>query len=212
MSGTYYVNSGTLGTGDRYMTWADVSAIEASGSEIGGHTVDHVIVKGLDAASMFHQICDDRTALVDHGLHPTSFAYPEGAFDPAPKAWRRDAATRTHAVRAASHSVARSTLRRSRRRTTSRSALVTPSRLRTSLADLQTLVWNASSHGGGLVPIVGHFVCSEAHDPDDYSSCRRKAGSIELDTLNAFLDWMQDAGQPGGAPGRATVGSIRDGS
>ena len=83
VDGTYYVNSGTLGTGDHYMTWADVGAIEASGSEIGGHTVDHVIVKGLDAASAFHQICDDRTALADHGLHPTSFAYPEGAFDSA---------------------------------------------------------------------------------------------------------------------------------
>ena len=212
VSGTYYVNSGTLGTDDRYMTWADVSAIEASGSEIGGHTVDHVIVKGLDAASMFHQICDDRTALVDHGLHPISFAYPEGAFDPASEsvaegcgyANARSAGSITlggpiyaetlppkddYAIRAWS----------------------TPSGHQTSLADLQTLVWNASSHGGGLVPIVGHFVCSATYDPDNYTSCKRKAGYIELDTLNAFLDWMQNAGQPGGAPGLATVGSIRDG-
>ena len=210
--GTYYVNSGTLGTGARYMTWADVGAIEASGSEIGGHTVDHVIVKGLDAASAFHQICDDRTALADHGLHPTSFAYPEGAFDPASEsvaascgyANARSAGSITLAGPIYAETVPPKDAYAIR-------AWSTPSGPEMSLADLQALVWNASSHAGGLVPIVGHFVCSQTYDPDNYASCKRSAGYIELDTLNAFLDWMQDAGQPGGAPGLATVGSIRDG-
>jgi peptidoglycan/xylan/chitin deacetylase (PgdA/CDA1 family) len=209
---TYYVNSGTLGTADRYMTWADVQAIEASGSEIGGHTVDHVIVKGLDAAAMNHQICDDRASLVDHGLHPTSFAYPEGAFDAASESVAEGCGYE-NARSAGSITLGGPIYAETipPKDDFSLRAWSTPSGPQMSLADLQTLVWNASSHGGGLVPIVGHFVCSETYDPDDYASCRRKAGSIELDTLNAFLDWMHDAGEPGGAPGRATVGSIRDG-
>jgi hypothetical protein len=85
----------------------------------------------------------------------------------------------------------------------------TPSGPSMSLPDLQKLVWNASSHGGGLVPIVGHFVCSQTFDASNYDRCTRSPGYIELDTLNAFLDWMQDAGEPGGAPGLATVGDMR---
>ena len=208
--GTFYVNSGTLGTGPRYMSWADAATIESAGSEIGGHTYDHVIVKGLDGPSLTRQICDDRTTLLEHGLHPSSFAYPEGAFD----------ATAENAVRGCGYSNARTagsitlggpiyaeTL--PPKNTYALRAWSTPSGPDMSLPDLQKLVWNASSHDGGLVPIVGHFVCSQTFDAANYDRCTSTPGYIELETLNAFLDWMQDAGQPGGAPGLATVGSMR---
>ena len=32
---------------------------------------------------------------------------------------------------------------------------------------------------------------------------------IELDTFNALLDWLQNAGQPGGAPAGVVVQTVR---
>ena len=52
--------------------------LAAAGNDIAGHTIDHVnlIDPRLSAADRVHQICGDREALVDHGFHPSNFAYP----------------------------------------------------------------------------------------------------------------------------------------
>ena len=83
---TFYINSGDVGTGESgpttpgFMTWANLAELSAAGNEIGGHTVNHLNLVTLpNDASRIHQACDDRQALLLHGLHPTSFAYPEGA-------------------------------------------------------------------------------------------------------------------------------------
>jgi len=50
-----------------------------------------------------------------------------------------------------------------------------------------------------------------AHRPSDladYGSCIADYGPIELDTLNAFMDWLNNAGQSGGAPARTTVQTV----
>ncbi len=59
------------------------------------------------------------------------------------------------------------------------------------------------------VPLVFHEVCSQTDDPADYSYCTSSWAPIELDTFNALLDWLQNAGQPGGAPAGVVVQTVR---
>ena len=80
LSATFYIPSGLVGkTG--YMTWEQLHVLQSDGSEVGGHTLDHTKVQGLDSASLKHEICDDRANLIDHGFDPISFAYPFGNYD-----------------------------------------------------------------------------------------------------------------------------------
>src|SRR5581483_4203007 len=78
MRATFFVNTGTVGAPGK-LTWEQLQSFAAAGDEIGGHTVDHVNLKTAPDAR--HQVCDDRGALVAHGFHPVSFAYPYGAYD-----------------------------------------------------------------------------------------------------------------------------------
>ena len=78
-----------------------------------------------------------------------------------------------------------------------------------TLADLQQEVLAASSHGGGWLQIQGHMVCSQQFFPSDYADCIQYYGYMELTTLNAFLDWLQNAGLPGGAPAGVTTQTVR---
>jgi hypothetical protein len=45
-------------------------------------------------------------------------------------------------------------------------------------------------------------------DPNSYNTCTTSAGWIELADLNGFLDWMANAGQSGGAPAGASLGTV----
>lgn len=92
MDATFFVPSGNIGGGPGYMTWDQLSALSAAGNEIGGHTLNHVnlIGSGLTYDQKVHQVCDDRQALLQHGLDAVSFAYPEGAYDQTAKDIVRD--------------------------------------------------------------------------------------------------------------------------
>ena len=82
MRGTFYNVSGLHRRQPAAMTWAQVTALNNDGNEIGGHTVDHVNLKTTtDYQTKVNEVCDSRQALIDHGFYPTSFAYPEGAYD-----------------------------------------------------------------------------------------------------------------------------------
>src|SRR6185312_10610056 len=59
-----------------------------------------------------------------------------------------------------------------------------------TLANMQSLVSGASSHGGGWVQVVIGRVCSQTLDPNNYTACSAASGHIELADLNTFLDWM----------------------
>src|SRR5256885_6605950 len=41
MHGTFYINSGEVGSGPYYMTWSQIHDIAAGGNEIAGHTLTH---------------------------------------------------------------------------------------------------------------------------------------------------------------------------
>jgi hypothetical protein len=76
------------------------------------------------------------------------------------------------------------------------------------LANLQSLVSGAASHGNGWIPIVIQKVCSQTVDTNNYATCTAASGWIELTDLQTFLSWVKTAGQPGGAPAGSAFSPI----
>lgn len=81
MKGTFYVNSGLVGSSPHVMTWNHIKQLAEAGHEIGGHGLEHRSLVGLDAAELRRQVCEDRANMVRQGLNPKTFAYPEGHHD-----------------------------------------------------------------------------------------------------------------------------------
>ncbi|MCT7290791.1 polysaccharide deacetylase family protein [Rhodococcus sp. PAE-6] len=81
MEGTFYVNSGTIGT-PGHLTSDDLIEIANGGHEIGGHTVNHSIIEALPIEEAQREICIDRKTLLEWGFPVRSFAYPFGAATP----------------------------------------------------------------------------------------------------------------------------------
>jgi len=184
--GTFYVNSGRLGSSG-YMSRDQLLTLQNAGHEIAGHTISHANLTSVSATEARRQVCDDRVALLNAGLRITTFAYPFGA----------DSSTVRQMVAACGYNAARDV-----------GGLVTPGScsgcpyantippaepyaLRTSdsvkstttLATLQGYVTQAEAHGGGFVPIVFHHVCD---------GCA--TDSVSPATLAAFADWLATRG------------------
>ena len=82
MDGTFYNISGLTNVDPQHMTWPELTALNNGGNEIGGHTVDHINLKTTtDYNTKVQEVCQDRQNMIQHGFYPTSFAYPEGAYD-----------------------------------------------------------------------------------------------------------------------------------
>ena len=220
LNGTFYNISGLNDVDPQHMTWSELTALNNGGNEIGGHTVNHVNLKTTtDFTTKVNEVCNDRQNLIQHGFYPTSFAYPEGAYD----------ATAESIVQSCGYTTGRAAGGIDTAGTGAGPVYAEtipakdPYATRTvfdpptgnppnvppiTLAHLQDSVTAAAQHGGGWVPLVFHQVCSQTFDPAEYSTCIADYGPIELDTLNAFLDWLNTAGQPGGAPARTTVQTV----
>src|SRR6266700_7056625 len=80
VNATFYVNSGTVGR-TTTMSWSQLSTLASAGNEIGGKTVDGTNLTTLTAQQQINEICNDRPAIISHGLRPASFAYLAGAFN-----------------------------------------------------------------------------------------------------------------------------------
>jgi peptidoglycan/xylan/chitin deacetylase (PgdA/CDA1 family) len=89
MKGTFYVNTNAIGTSGR-LTWAQLEALDSAGSEVTGHTLDHVDLTMLSSTQAQQQVCVDRANLRARGFVATSFAYPFGAFNSTTKTVVRD--------------------------------------------------------------------------------------------------------------------------
>ncbi|KFE66893.1 polysaccharide deacetylase [Hyalangium minutum] len=186
MRGTFYVNSGRVGTSG-YLTYEQLQQLQAAGHEVGGHTISHPRLTTLSEAEQRHEICDDRAALLKEGLRVTSFAYPFGD---------EDSRTRQLVIDCGYNSGRES------------GGLRTPSgcrgcpyaesvppqdvyAIRThgsvtrawSLSYLQNLVLRAEAGGGGWVPLVFHHI-SPTTCPSSETYC------ISRSTFIAFLDWL----------------------
>jgi MYXO-CTERM domain-containing protein len=81
MRGTFFLNSGSLGT-NGYLDVSQARGLLDAGHEVGGHTLDHVDLVALPAEEAKRQVCTDRENLRALGLGPLeSFAYPYGSSD-----------------------------------------------------------------------------------------------------------------------------------
>jgi peptidoglycan/xylan/chitin deacetylase (PgdA/CDA1 family) len=201
VAGTFFVNSGLVGSSKNMMSWTQLSALAAAGNEVGGKTVDGKVnlKTGTDNQAKIDEVCNDRQALISHGFSPISFAYPSGAFD----------ANAESIVKNCGYGNARTAGSLSPTGATYAEKLPPKDffALRAyapagqiTLANLESLVTGAAAHGGGWDPIGFGKVCSQALDPTNYSTCTSSSGWVELADLNSFLSWLQAAGQSGGAP------------
>jgi peptidoglycan/xylan/chitin deacetylase (PgdA/CDA1 family) len=171
LHGTFYIPSGLVGT-PGFMTWDQLKTLQAAGQEIGGHSLNHMKLSGLDLPALHHEICDDKTNLLDHGFNPVSFAYPFGNYDPNVKQVLHECGylgARTvrdgpqslppsdpYAVRAFPYVVSD-----------------------TDLSKLQRYVSGTRKEGGGWVVLIFHHVC----DGCDYFA-------VSNDVMDHFVPWL----------------------
>jgi peptidoglycan/xylan/chitin deacetylase (PgdA/CDA1 family) len=193
MHGTFYINSGTIGTSSLHMTWPQVRQLAAAGDEIAGHTIDHQSLAALEAQGESdearREICDDRSNLLSLGFHATDFAYPYGASGPQTE----------QIVRECGYNSARDVSGISSEGKCSACPFAetippgnpydtkTPENIlaRTSLKTMQSYVTQAQRNGGGWVQLVFHHVCS---------GCGQEYAVTAAD-LDSLLGWLER--QPG---------------
>ncbi|HXJ63296.1 MAG TPA: chitobiase/beta-hexosaminidase C-terminal domain-containing protein, partial [Actinomycetota bacterium] len=195
-------------------TWPDLTDLASAGNEVAGHTVTHpnLTDPSLTYDQKVHEVCAGRQALIDHGFNPSSFAYPEGAYDQTAEqivdscgfTTARTTGGLTATGPAYSETVPPKDIFATRTQPVS-----TSGNGPLQLATLQSIVTSGAAHGGGWEAIVFHRVCSQTYLPSDYTDCIGSFHPIELDTLNAFLDWLANAGQPGGAPAGVVIRTVR---
>ena len=168
MRGTFYINSGNIGSPNPYfMTWAaGRRARRRRPRDRRAHARPQAAHRP-DRREQRREICDDATALRGRGYTITDFAYPYGAGSTAP------------AVRTALHDCGYTSARKvgelrsdtdcgdlSRRRDAAAGEPVRRSGAESAsatgpitLADLQGWVTQAETNGGGWVPLVFHDIC-----------------------------------------------------
>jgi hypothetical protein len=204
---TFFTSSGTVGSGQGFMTWTQLSDLQAGGNEIGGLTSHFTNLVTAPAQTARDEVCGDRQALMGHGLNVSSFAYPYGAFNQAAKdmvlACGYGTARRAGGLSATGPTYAA--------RIPPTDYLAVPAYApagAVTLASLQSLV-NGAASLGGWIPVVMQNVCSQTLDPANYATCINTGSHIELADLSAFLDWIGASGQPGGAPADTSVQTMR---
>ena len=164
------------------MTWANLAgARRGRQRDRRPHREPHQPRHAPDDASRIHQACDDRQALLLHGLHPTSFAYPEGALNQHVKDIVAGLRLQQRPVR--------------RRRDVDRPVYTetvpppdmfatrtwaTPSGGRDHARRPAAGGARGLSHGGGWLQLQGHMVCSQEFFPSDYADCISYFGHMEL--------------------------------
>jgi hypothetical protein len=182
MRGTFFVNSGLVGSDSYYyMDWVDLQAIRAAGNEIGGHTLTHADPAKLTLDEQRNEVCADRSNLVGHGFQVVSFAHPYGADGIGQAIVRGCGYSSARAIGAGVECSASCNYTetippadRFATRTTPHVHKGTP------LSTLQSYVTKAETSGGGWVQFVITHICDEC---DEYS--------IPAATLEDFLAWLQ---------------------
>jgi peptidoglycan/xylan/chitin deacetylase (PgdA/CDA1 family) len=185
---TWYIPSGLVGT-PGFMSWKQLLSLQSDGHEIGGHSLDHMHIEALDAASLRREVCDDRRALQEAGFNPVSFAYPFGGYDEAAK----------QMVRECGYSSARS-IGSGRQEIPPVEAFA----LRaypyivsdTAFSKLQRYVSGTRKEGGGWLILIFHHVC----DGCDYYA-------VSPAVFGRFIPWLREE-QAQGRVQVKTVGEV----
>jgi uncharacterized repeat protein (TIGR01451 family) len=204
MHGTFYLNSGDIGSGNT-LTYSEVQTLAAAGNEIGGHTVNHVDLTTLSLQDAQDEICNDRTTLQAHGFTVSSFAYPSGNSNANVAALvaycgytsaRITQGLGTAGWCATATCPAAETIPPLDPYDVRATGSVTDT---VTLAQLESLVTNAEQNGGGWVPFIFHDI---GPDVDGYS--------ISTAHFTEFLDWLSQR-QSRGTIVR-TVGEVMSGA
>jgi peptidoglycan/xylan/chitin deacetylase (PgdA/CDA1 family) len=186
MRGTYYINSGWVGDSDYYMTWPEIHALADAGNEIGSHTVHHTKLTGVSQATATREVCDDRANIVAQGFPaPVSFAYPEAEYNNTAKQVVQSCGfSSARGVGGVSEDGCDDCPYAETVPPADPMALQTPQSpdQNTTLAQLQSYVTAAESHGGGWVVLTFHGVCNDGC-ADELSFGTAK--------FTALLDWLK---------------------
>lgn len=75
LAGSFYAVDQWVGR-PGYFSRADLMHLNATGHEIGGHTVSHADLATVSTDEARRQVCNNRATLESWGLRPTTFAYP----------------------------------------------------------------------------------------------------------------------------------------
>lgn len=180
--GTFYLNSGLLGT-DGYLTWQQAEAIAAAGNEIGGHTVSHRPLTALTPDEQRREICVDRASLLGSAFEVQSFAYPFSNYDDTTVAIAEECGYN-------SARIVGGTTQDGPCAECPPGELLTPPDLyrvrsapmvdeQTTVEDLKHYVTRVEQSGGGWVVVVFHDVCEGCSDL-----------AITPDAFDEFLEWL----------------------
>lgn len=177
MKATFFVNTGLVGQHER-MTWSQIRDLAKDGHEIGGHALTHADLQTLEPAARRREVCDDRVALLGHGIRATSFAYPFGRLDSTTRAIVRECgynSARAVGGIQCTGCPAAETLPPADVFAT-RTELVHST---TTLEALKGFVTKAERSGGGWVQIVFHQICD---------GCGMYG--VSEPTLARFIEWL----------------------
>jgi peptidoglycan/xylan/chitin deacetylase (PgdA/CDA1 family) len=182
MHGTFYVNSGNIGTSPSFLGWSQLQNFQSAGNEIAGHTINHVDLTTVSLTEAQRQVCQDRRALMSEGFAITNFAYPYGDYNTSTdsilqacgynsgrRSWGLCSPAQTGCP--AAETIPPQILWEIRTQASVRST--------TTVQDLENAVINAEATGG-WVTFVFHHICDGC---DSYA--------ISQSNLQAFLDWLQ---------------------
>jgi len=182
--GTYYTNSGTIGQ-PGYQTRTDLSNLYAAGNEIGGHTVNHPDLPTLPTAEAEREICLDRDNLLSWGFPVTDFAYPfadtnatiDGFADTCGYNSARNLGDIQSRFGCAGCEYAESIPPANAYEL----AALDEADDTWTLADLESTVTNAQTHGGGWVILTFHHICDNTCDPL----------AVTPELFTQFVDWLK---------------------
>lgn len=78
---TFFVNAGTIGLRN-HLTYRELRAMHATGSEIGAHGMHHLDLTTLDRDGQLHEAGDCVARIARYtGVRPVSYAYASGAYN-----------------------------------------------------------------------------------------------------------------------------------
>ena len=173
--GTFFINSGLIGSGSYYMTWAQVDGLAKEGNEIAGHTLTHTNIANLSYPDARDQVCQDRVNLFSHGYQATSFAYPSGGVSDTAKRVVQDCGYNSGRTAGGISKVCKcAELIPPADPYATRAAPVLGG---TKASTLEQIVMNAEANGGGWVQIFMHSVGTGK-------------SAFPSSELSSFLDWL----------------------
>jgi len=73
---TFYIVCNYVDNKKGFMTWDDIETLNKEGYDIGSHSMNHVHLSNLSQQDIEYEVGHSKECLEDHGIQPTSFAYP----------------------------------------------------------------------------------------------------------------------------------------